>query len=243
MMPKAYYRQDGFTPARRAGFLKALAKAGCVADACRGVGLSTTSAYRVRARDPEFAADWARAQAMAGAHLEGVLYARAVEGTETQIVRGGVLVEVRRRPSDALLRLMLQAANPRKYGRVSRGGETRSQIEKRVRAQIEAEWRANRRIPASADELRALIWDKLEVKREELSRQGWSTDANGEAVSPSGQIYCRASVKPFPGQKPGGPGGGPDRSPEPAPGPRTYGFEPWPNPYRKDETAKADGEA
>jgi hypothetical protein len=49
------------------------------------------------------------------------------------------VVQIRVKPSDSMMRLMLQASNPKKYGRLSRGGATRGQIERKLRKKIEAE--------------------------------------------------------------------------------------------------------
>ena len=53
-------RHDGWTPDRQRRFIEALATLGAVAKACRAVGLSTASAYKLRDRpDAEsFAAAW-----------------------------------------------------------------------------------------------------------------------------------------------------------------------------------------
>ena len=51
-------RHDGWTEARRTLFLARLAETGCVRDACRAAGLSTTSARRARKRMPDFADRW-----------------------------------------------------------------------------------------------------------------------------------------------------------------------------------------
>jgi hypothetical protein len=52
------FRHDGWTPARRAMFLECLAATANVQHACAVVGLSRQAAYRLRRRDPEFAAAW-----------------------------------------------------------------------------------------------------------------------------------------------------------------------------------------
>ena len=44
---KLRYRRDGWTPERQRGFIRALASCGCVLEACRRLGLSTESAYRL----------------------------------------------------------------------------------------------------------------------------------------------------------------------------------------------------
>ncbi|HEY6816980.1 MAG TPA: hypothetical protein VI168_15695 [Croceibacterium sp.] len=51
-------RRDGWTHARRAGFLDCLTATANVKLACAVVGLSRQSAYRLQARDRAFAAGW-----------------------------------------------------------------------------------------------------------------------------------------------------------------------------------------
>ncbi len=50
------YRHDGWTPARQVAFLHALRETGCVRTACAHVRLTSTSAYRVKKRIPDFGA-------------------------------------------------------------------------------------------------------------------------------------------------------------------------------------------
>jgi hypothetical protein len=49
-------RHDGWTVERQAAFLEALAETGCIEDACRHVGMSRNSAYRLQRREPAVAA-------------------------------------------------------------------------------------------------------------------------------------------------------------------------------------------
>ncbi|MGJ3630004.1 hypothetical protein AB5I41_30325 [Sphingomonas sp. MMS24-JH45] len=71
------FRHDGWTPKRQHEFLSKLRESGCVRDACKWVGLSSTSAYRLRARLPEFAASWDAALALALPRLEQAAFAGA----------------------------------------------------------------------------------------------------------------------------------------------------------------------
>jgi hypothetical protein len=101
-------RSDGWTPIRQRAFLRALTEMGCVSDACKKVQVSTTSAYRLRARSVEFAAAWARAQKKGRAVLEEAAYSRAVEGWDEVVEKDGQEVSRKRRYSDSLLRLLVQ---------------------------------------------------------------------------------------------------------------------------------------
>ncbi len=101
-------RMDGWSPARVAQFLDTLAETGCVRDAARVVGMSSVSAYRLRAKSPAFAARWAQAMEAAQEGLVAIAYKRAVEGKETIIIRKGEEVERRISPSDAMLSLLVK---------------------------------------------------------------------------------------------------------------------------------------
>jgi len=128
-------RHDGWTGERQQGFVAALKTAGNVRDACRAVGLSNTSAYRLRRRDRQFAREWDAALAQSATALEAVAYARAVEGVEEPVFHGGQQIGTKRKRSDALLRLLLQGASPEKYGRA--GKQPSVQLREEFDARIE----------------------------------------------------------------------------------------------------------
>jgi hypothetical protein len=107
------YRHDGWTPARQMAFLRALRETACVRTACKHVGLTSTSAYRVKQRIPDFGAAWDAALAYRMPALERAAYQRAVEGWLEPIVYKGEVVGQRRRFSDAMLRLLLQREDAR----------------------------------------------------------------------------------------------------------------------------------
>ena len=135
------WKRDGFTPAKKAKAVEALGKYGNVADAARVAGVSDTTFYKHLNKDAEFARLCETARAQAGKPLETLAWQRAVEGAPETIIRKGEVVQVKIKPSDSLMRLILQASNPKKYGRLSRGGASRRQIERRVRLSIEKELR------------------------------------------------------------------------------------------------------
>jgi len=107
-MPGLRIRADGWTVARTRTFLALLAQTGCVADAARVAGVSTTSVNRSRKLFAAF--DRACVEALANAlrGLEAVAYQRAVEGREMVVIRGGREVERRIMPSDALLAMLIK---------------------------------------------------------------------------------------------------------------------------------------
>lgn len=96
-------RHDGWTPARKAQFLEALAGDGNVRAACARVGMSREAAYRLRRRDGLFGRAWAAAQVHARAIVGEVLGTRAIEGIEEEIWYRGEVVGTRRRYDTRLL--------------------------------------------------------------------------------------------------------------------------------------------
>lgn len=104
-------RHDGWTGPRKRKFLHALARTGCVRDACALANISTTSAYRYRKRDAGFAEAWERALTEALPVLEAAAFERAVEGVDDPIVQGGKVVTTRKRYSDAILVTLLKRAD------------------------------------------------------------------------------------------------------------------------------------
>jgi hypothetical protein len=104
-------RHDGWTMPRRRRFLHALARTGCVRDACRIAGISNTSAYRMRGRDGAFARAWEEALTEVLPVLEAAAFERAVEGVDEPIVRGGEVIATKKRFSDAILVTLLRRAD------------------------------------------------------------------------------------------------------------------------------------
>jgi hypothetical protein len=134
-------------PGRSSGCSWTLARAGNVRDACRAVRMSTTSAYRLRRIDSAFAEAWDAALKRAAISLEAVAYARAVEGVEEVVIRDGKEAWRKRRYSDSLLRLLLQASDPDKYGRMGGGSvQAGAALERRIakieQAAYRRAWRA-----------------------------------------------------------------------------------------------------
>lgn len=107
-------RHDGWTPERRLRFCAELARTGCVTDACRAVGMSTTNAYRTYDRLPEFRQQWDEALATPRPILEQAAFERAVYGVEVGIHRNGQVVATHRKYSDGLLRYLLEREERRR---------------------------------------------------------------------------------------------------------------------------------
>lgn len=162
------WRHDGFTPKKRRRFCKTLRKTGCISDAARRAGVSTTTISRWRRRDTRFAKACERALEIAAVDLDALAYDRAVHGCEEQVIRDGKVVEIRKKPSDSIFRLLLMASNRKKYGRM--GAVDRKRIERKLRKKIDKEQRrlGGQRVPRTADELRASILEKLDAMHARL---------------------------------------------------------------------------
>lgn len=172
-------RHDGFTPARQKQFIETLGQTGCVRDACRVAGVSTTTAYRARGRLGEgFARQWEAALAMASSSLEVLAWERAVIGIEEPVVSAGKLVCTRMKRSDSLFRMLLQASNTEKFGRLGRTGETEIQMKKRLLAEITEEEMARR--------VRDAVDDKLSNEDRDLLHrfEEWQVEETGRPGAP-----------------------------------------------------------
>jgi AcrR family transcriptional regulator len=183
-------RHDAFTARRRHDFLKALAKDGCVEDACRAVGISPATLYRHQQEDPGFLRLCLTAARMCAAPVELTAWERAVDGVDQEFACGGE-VHVRRRYSDGLLRLLLQGSNPKKYG--ARPGFTRKRLlkferkrmEKEIRAGIEAEKGDHDRNFEQAVESIMTKLDAIERHEEPIKlAAGWTRSPDGHWIPP-----------------------------------------------------------
>ncbi len=180
------YRHDGFTAEKRRRFLKALGKTGCIADAARVAGVSTTTVDRWRKKDARFDRLCVTALDKAASHLDTLAWERGVIGIEEPVWHYGKLVGTRMKRSDAIFRMLLIASNRKKYGRM--GAVARKQIEREVRAKIEAEVRAEL-LPrvASDEEVEAALVKRLAAYQRRVrgqpAREGLPPpDGAGEAA-------------------------------------------------------------
>ncbi len=82
-------REDGWTFARQATFLMALAESGLVSAACKIAGMSPASAYSLRneTRGNAFHLGWQAAHLLARDRLEDVLLEAAISGVESVTTR------------------------------------------------------------------------------------------------------------------------------------------------------------
>ncbi|HEX6375141.1 MAG TPA: hypothetical protein VFZ91_05430 [Allosphingosinicella sp.] len=180
-------RHDAFTGAKKQAYLKTLAKAGCILDACRLTGISSTTVYNHQQSDPEFARNCRLALGMASTPIELTAYERAIVGQEEPVIRGGKVVGTRIRRSDYMLRVLLQGSNPKKYG--PRPGFTRKRLLKFERKQIEREVMArNAATERSGEDAIQSILTKVENIERHRNRQrhaeGWTELGCGIWVPP-----------------------------------------------------------
>ena len=103
-------RRDGWTAARRAGFIDALAKTGNVRAAAAAVGMSHVSAYKLRNRSGEerFRTAWDIATGARIERFTDLAMERISEGTARPLVHNGRIIGYRVDHDDKLLMSMLR---------------------------------------------------------------------------------------------------------------------------------------
>lgn len=111
-------RKDGWSPDRQRAFIEALADTGSVATAAQAVGMSESSAYRLRRAPGAEAFDraWSTAIDAAAKKLLDAAFERALVGSEEPVFdRDGNRVGRRLRQSDRLLMFLLRAYGPDRF--------------------------------------------------------------------------------------------------------------------------------
>jgi hypothetical protein len=175
-------RHDGFTAAKKRACVEALATYGTIADACRVAGVSRKTFHYHRDKWPAFAAECEAALARAASAIEALAWERATIGAEEVIIRGGEVVQVKRKPSDSMLRMLLMASNPRRYGRLAdaRRKEIERQLRERIEAEVREEWR--RRNFASNEQIEVELRKRLQAYGERVRAEAAALpEAGGEA--------------------------------------------------------------
>ena len=150
---------------RRAKFLKALVKTGCIAEACRRTGTAPRTVYNHQQSDAAFLAYCTTAMRMAATPIEITAWGRAVDGVEETVVVGGRAV-TRTRYSEHLLRLLLQASDPKRFGR--NPGFTPKRMRAAERKAIEKEARREER-KKNWDEFTKMVEDVASQRRAEMA--------------------------------------------------------------------------
>jgi AcrR family transcriptional regulator len=177
------WKCNGFTPAKKAACLEALGRGVTVAEACREARISPTTFYRHEKKDPHFASLCRAARARSGgtASLETFAWERGVTGIEEPVVQGGKVVATRVKRSDPVFRMLLEGADPARFGLSIKA--LRAKIEKELRPRIEAEVRAE--IAAREAKGRrdgAAIFDELAERLAEIRREKEEKEARGRAT-------------------------------------------------------------
>jgi len=184
LMPGLRARQDGWTAERTQRFIDTLAHTGCVRDAARVAGVSSTGAYRMKARFPAFSAAWDDALDRARQGLIAIAYRRAVEGKETVIYRNGAEYERRVAPSDAILGLLL------KQGDMSAEKAAQPRVEAISFAEQEDGWYFDAAGKKKHDPNRRALADKVEAKLLDIRRRILSKELDEDS--------CRMCGGPLP---------------------------------------------
>ena len=112
-------RHDGWTPARQQAFVAALAESGCVADACRRIGVSRESAYKLRRRydATDFRLSWDAALDYAVQQLSDSALSRAIHGVPVPHFYKGEQIGEHRKYNESLTMFILRYRDPLRYAR------------------------------------------------------------------------------------------------------------------------------
>jgi hypothetical protein len=183
-------RHDGFTPDKQRKFFKALKKCGCIKDAARVAGISTTTVDRWRDKDETFDDKVEATLAIASVNLDMIAWKRATEGTKEEIWRDGRVVFTRVKQSDAMLRLLMQGANPQKYGRTGKMPKPKNKhLLKKLKKQAEREVKAAYS-KGNIEALRTRLAELLDMVKRRTERakltEGWTPGPDGKLVVPPG---------------------------------------------------------
>ncbi|RYD44727.1 MAG: hypothetical protein EOP63_04730, partial [Sphingomonadales bacterium] len=111
-------RKDGWSPDKQRAFIEALADSGSVTTAALCVGMSESSAYRLRRAPGAEAFDraWGAAIDAASKKLLDAAFERALVGTDEPVFdREGNRVGRRLRQSDRLLMFLIRAYGPDRF--------------------------------------------------------------------------------------------------------------------------------
>ncbi|WP_375392301.1 hypothetical protein [uncultured Sphingomonas sp.] len=113
------HREDGWTAERQVAFVEALAATANVQAACKAVGMSTSSAYDLRARPgaTSFREAWGVALDYAVHRLGEAAFDPALNGTATPVFFQGEQIGERRRFDEKLTMFILRLRDPERFGR------------------------------------------------------------------------------------------------------------------------------
>ena len=112
-------RHDGWTAAKQIAFIEALAETACVRDACRRVGMSDSSAYKLRNRPcgAAFRRGWDAALDCGVHRLEQAALGRALHGVAQPVFYKGEQIGERREFDERLTMFFLKSRRPARFGK------------------------------------------------------------------------------------------------------------------------------
>lgn len=112
-------RLDGWTEEKQRRFIETLADTGLVNVAAKAVGMTREGAYQLRrsAHGAAFARAWDMARGHAGGLVEDIVFERAIEGTEAEVLdKSGDVIATRLVHDNGLLKWLLSHLKPERYG-------------------------------------------------------------------------------------------------------------------------------
>lgn len=112
-------RHDGWTEEKQRRFIETLADTGLVNVAARAVGMTRASAYQLRRAEhgAAFARAWDKAREHASGLVEDILFERAIEGTEEEVLdSSGEVMATKLVHDNGLLKWLLGHLKPERYG-------------------------------------------------------------------------------------------------------------------------------
>ena len=111
------HRRDGWTAERQVAFIEALVETGCFEEACRRVGMSDSSAYKLALRHPAFEQACDAAIDFAMRRLEHAAHARSRNGVARPVFYKGEQVGEWRHYDERLTMFLLRTRRPERYGK------------------------------------------------------------------------------------------------------------------------------
>ena len=112
-------RHDGWTAEKQIAFIEALTETACVDEACRRVGMSDTSAYKLRSSPGgrEFRRAWDAALDCTIHRLEQSAVSRAINGVARPVFHKGEQVGEWRYFDERLTMFLLRSRRTKRYGK------------------------------------------------------------------------------------------------------------------------------
>lgn len=175
-------RHDGWTPARQVAFIRLLGESACVVEACRAVGMSSQSAYALRARAGAFSfrEAWDAALDFAMGRAAEAAVGRAVNGVVTPIFYKGEKVGERRHFDERLTMFLLRTRAPHRYGRAAEEAAAEEYPEEN---------------PGEAFEY-AIERLSYDAEKEERDLEGFEPRKSGERAAPDADAAHMAPSSP-----------------------------------------------